>query len=403
MKKQLTTILLLLICFSSFAQIAFEKGYYINNSGQKIEGLIRNSDWLDNPTTIKFKVTESSEIQTLTIQNVKEFRVYKYSKYQRHTIDIDRSGDLYNSLSSNRNPIFKNETLFLKIEVDGDAILYSYTDGNLTRFFFKTQFSDVKQLIYKRYYASASQIGKNNQYQQQLWNNLKCSSVSIKNLERLDYKTSKLTGFFNKYNSCKNPEFSIKKSDTESSFNINIRPGVSFSSLTVVREAIFNNLNYIVSATGYRFGAEFEFIMKFNRGKWALLFEPTYQAFNVNNISIGNNLNNQTTSNIDLEYTSIRVPLGIRHYMFLNKESKIFINALLSIKFGLGGLKVNRSSTGNLLTELEKKLHSFNFGLGYKYKKYSIEARYDYIRSVPNQGFVYQNKMVSLILGYKIF
>ena len=58
MKKQLLILLIFISTFNSYAQTSFEKGYFINNEGQKTDCLIKNIDWKDNPTEIKFKYTE---------------------------------------------------------------------------------------------------------------------------------------------------------------------------------------------------------------------------------------------------------------------------------------------------------------------------------------------------------
>ncbi len=48
-------------CFmaSISAQTKFEKGFYLDNNGQKTEGLIKNIDWLNDPKKIDFKANEN--------------------------------------------------------------------------------------------------------------------------------------------------------------------------------------------------------------------------------------------------------------------------------------------------------------------------------------------------------
>ena len=40
------------------AQISFEKGYYIDNSNQKVDCLIKNVDWKNNPTSFEYKLSD---------------------------------------------------------------------------------------------------------------------------------------------------------------------------------------------------------------------------------------------------------------------------------------------------------------------------------------------------------
>lgn len=406
MKKQLTTILLVLVCFSSFAQVTFEKGYYINNTNQKVECLIRNLDWGDNPTSFQYKLSENSELKTITIKEVKEFSVSNFSKYQRATVNIDRSSDNTNDLDSNRNVKFSEEELFLRVLVEGDATLYNYQDGNLTRFFFKKETSEIKQLIYKRYFVTPTKVGKNNQYQQQLWNTLKCQKLSIKDIERLDYKASKLIVFFIKYNKCVDSGFvDIEKKFRKESLSLSLRPGVGLSSLDITSRGTFFTRNFTSdNLTAYRFAIEGELVIGSNNGKWAVLFELAYESFKTKQeasivSSIGGVVVPTTLRMIEIDYTSVEFPVGLRHYLFLNDSSKLFVNGVFSLSVG-GNLSIDD------FIEL-KKAHSFKFGVGYKYKDtYSLEFRYGANKNIgrnTDRGWSYQNNMLSIIFGYKIF
>lgn len=245
-----------------------------------------------------------------------------------------------------------------------------------------------------------------------MWQNLKCSEISLKKIERLEYKANKLITFFDKYNQCKNPDYTVKKSKSKLNFNVSVRPGVIYSSVDAKRPTTFNSFNYEGgSATGFRFGAEMEFIMKFNRNKWAFLAEPTYQFFKAEVVERTRRPNPFLplipiieTDFVDMEYSSIQLPLGIRHYMFLNENSSIFINASYSLRLGSKDYTIKRSSTGNVLAEVDKKFSDFQFGIGLKYKRYFIEARYGQEQTNVSQGgWAIENNMISLILGYKIF
>lgn len=51
--KKLFQIFITLLTINCYSQISYEKGYYIDNSGQKTECLIKNNDWLRDPTDFK--------------------------------------------------------------------------------------------------------------------------------------------------------------------------------------------------------------------------------------------------------------------------------------------------------------------------------------------------------------
>lgn len=95
MKRQLLLILIIILSLNGYSQISFEKGYYIDDSNQKIYCLIKNIDWENNPTEFEFKLTGNSEPKKAIVKNVKEFGIENISKYVRGNVNIDRSSDKY--------------------------------------------------------------------------------------------------------------------------------------------------------------------------------------------------------------------------------------------------------------------------------------------------------------------
>ena len=77
MKKN-AALLLIILAFgiNGYSQIIFEKGYLINNSNEKIECLIKNNDWKNNPETFEYKLSENSEPAIADVKSAKEFGIY---------------------------------------------------------------------------------------------------------------------------------------------------------------------------------------------------------------------------------------------------------------------------------------------------------------------------------------
>ena len=133
MKNQLILLLTIVFSLNSYSQISYEKGYFIDNANQKINCLIKNSDWKNNPTEFEYKLSEKGESKNATIRSIKEFGIDNSSKYIRSTVEIDRSSESVNFLSNDMNPNFNKETLFLRVLVEGKANLLEYVDSNLKR------------------------------------------------------------------------------------------------------------------------------------------------------------------------------------------------------------------------------------------------------------------------------
>jgi hypothetical protein len=155
----------------------------------------------------------------------------------RATVKIDRSPADLNNLTTDRNPVFKEELLFLKVVVDGYATLYSFEDATVFKFFYKIPNKEINQLVYKMY-RNDGKVLSNYAYKQELFQNLTCQGLSQADFERLDYYHRDLERLFIKYNKCIDPNFTnheneIKKTTKKSSFNISIRPGVSIINLSL--------------------------------------------------------------------------------------------------------------------------------------------------------------------------
>ncbi|SFC92779.1 porin family protein [Flavobacterium phragmitis] len=395
MIKKLTLLILLsFLSFHSYSQIVFEKAYYIDNNNTKVNCLIRNQDWIKTPKEFQYKLTETEQPQTLTIQQVKEFGFENDTKYQRYTVKIDRSSEIMRNMSYVKNPEFNEETLFLKVLVEGKASLYQYDENDLKRFFFKTDDVAITQLVYKSYKINESEIGHNNHYKQQLANALQDNSISDKNIKNLTYSKDKLVAFFSKYNHSIDPKIETTEvKEKKDLFNLNVRGGISNSKASIKRQ---NTSVYDVdfdNKTQVRLGVEAEFIFGFNRNKWAFIVEPTYQSYS-DEKTVRN-------ANVSIDYKSIELPLGIRYYSFLNNNSKLFVNFQYIVEFQLNS-EVKFPPFGNLDVRSTK---SIAMGLGYKYKnKYSLELRYS-TKDILNEGVYFSSKLAStsIIFGYTIF
>jgi hypothetical protein len=373
------------------SQISFVKGYYIDNANQKTEGLIRNVDWKNNPLEFEYKKTKESEKESMNIESVKEFGINNVSKYIRASVQIDRSSNKFNLLSYDKSPLFKKEQLYLKVLIQGYASLFLYEDNSLRRYFYQTVNNDVDQLIFKKYKTPENKIGTNNKFRNQLYDNVKGVDISMEELKFMNYNKKELLNLFEKYNNCHNSEFvNFDEKVTSSLFHLNIRPGLNSSSLSM-RNNITSSRN-----TGYdrewsfRVGLEFEFILGFNKNKWAIIIEPTYQYFKAE-LEIANR------SNTNADYQSIELPLGLRHYLFLNDTSKVFVNVSFLYDFALKS-KVRNLAVGSGINGA--------LGIGYKYKNTcSLEFRYHTSRDILPDYALWTSdyKTISVIFGYSIF
>jgi len=404
--KKILLIFTILFSINFFSQTKFEKGYFIDNANKKTECLIKNMDWNNSPISFEYKISENDIVNKKNIEFIKEFGVYNKSKYKRFDVLIDRSSENLNQLNFDKNPIFKNEKLFLKVLIEGNATLYIYKDENVKRFFYSISNSEPQQLIYKIYnIPDESKISYNNSYKEQLNEYLKCSSITQKDIDKLEYKETMLSNLFLKYNQCVNPNFILQKNENNKKlFVLNIRPSINFSTLSAQLSDMYFVTDFDRKAS-FGIGVEAEFIMPFNNNKWSVIVEPTYRYFKDEKKTDADYVSgNYMTTKTD--YKSIDTPIGIRHYFFLNDKSKFFINLSYSFNINMKSTLIYTRSDGSVLHDLKMKSRgNIVFGTGYKYDRYSLEFRYSANRMVLANNVYWdsQYNTFSFIFGYTLF
>ncbi len=389
MKRIISSILFIHLFINLSAQINFDKGYFIDENDQRTECYIKNIDWYANPSIISYKLTEESNILRGDINNISEFAVYNGAKYIRFTVDLDRSSDDVNFFSNVRKPNFKKEQIFLKVLIEGEANLFSYIEGNLFRYFYQMKGSVISPLIYKRYLSGLSVIKENNTFRNQLFVSFKESGIKQHTFEKLQYSKSELIKLFQSFNPDSELDRLVGNRQKKKMFHVSIKPGLRISSLST-RNVMnsFDNQDFNKKG-GLSIGIELESVLPFNKEKWACFVEPRYQIFRSN------------AEDGSIDYKSIELSLGLRHYFYLNENSKFFMNAAyvfnkdFKSKFELGYIPLDICAITNL-----------SFALGHKYlDKYSMEVRYGTNRNLTTDYVHLKANYTSLefVFGYTIF
>ncbi|WP_300691026.1 outer membrane beta-barrel protein [Chryseobacterium sp.] len=385
-----------LILFPSlfYSQINFEQGYIINQKGEKINGLIKNYDWRNNPTIIEYKQTENDKTENLQTIDLNEFSVGSI-KYIKAKVLIDRSSSNLQSLSGTKDLNSKEEVLLLKTLVDGKISLYKYNDQYVTRYFYKKENEDTfNQLEYKEYLESDRLI-KNEQYKNQLKKEFSDNgNITSSDIERLAYKENDLKKIFLNYNGLEDVNDKNKND-----FHIYLKPGVGFSSYKILTPSNDNTINeYKKNSIAYRFGVELEYVLSFNKGKWALISEPTFQSVNYK-------INDYNDKNFEIKYSSIQIPLGIKYNIFLNQKSKIYVVGSIFYDLILNNSKVftvdNNSYSGG------DSAFYMTFGAGYNYDKFGVEFKWGNVPTFSSAYYGHPGEInmngVNISLSYKIF
>ncbi|WP_046744286.1 porin family protein [Kordia zhangzhouensis] len=400
--KNVCLSLFVFFLFSSkiFAQITFEKGYYINQSNQKIECFIKNEDWINTPSKFEYKLSTDGEVKILRKNGFKTLVINDAFKFETHTVPFDASSKAIANLTYERSPNLKDTLLILNVLIEGKATLYEFSDGDKRAFFYKKETNEMKPLIYNVYTNENRDILYNNRYQQQLMTELSCGNVNEKRVSRIDYKAGDLKSFFLDYNTCEGGTSVEFKKNKKAIFHLKAFAGVyngsavtDLSAITFFRGGIESEVTW--SPT---FGFEVEYVFPFNKNKWSMFIAPNYSSYKGDSQFYDLSINRKYT----LEYSAIQVPLGFKHYMFLNDTSKLFLSGAVVMDFLL-----DAKGSGNYTIAKDRFSTSAGvaLGIGYSYDAYSIEARY-----IPNRELLenasqssVKLQQFSITIGYTIF
>lgn len=394
--KKVLSILAIVFPLLISAQINFEQGYFIEN-GIKTECLIKNLAWKNNPVSMEYKLTDQESVQIKTIKDISEFGVDAY-KYRRYAVNIDRSGVTIDKLSEKKEPEWKSETLFLKVLVEGKITLYQYEDGNLVKYFYSSgENTKAEQLVYKEYLVD-NRMAENNFFRQQLYNLMKDNNAQTGSFEKLKYRKDELVKLVVAYNGNNGEKTVNNLSEKQNKGNVNLKitAGVAFSKLSADY-----NIGDFYSTTSFAFdrkpslrlGAEVEYVMPFNNNKWSLFTDPNYQYYKTDTEKPGK-------YTAEVKYSYLEIPFGFRHYMYLNTDSKFFVDAayVMSLELGDSFMQYNGANVS-----IERN-SCFAFGGGFAYKNYSTEVRYNINHGLSGDpGWATNYNSISIILGYKLF
>jgi hypothetical protein len=392
--KSLVLLLLLIIgSFTTYSQIDFEKGYYIDNNGNKVEGLIKNVDWDNNPTDFLFQQAGDAEPQRVTIQQSAEFGIDNVSRFVRATVDIDRSSEKVSELSTVRAPQFNREQIFLKTLVQGKASLYEYVGGDIQRFFYEADSVALQQLVYKSYLYK-DVINKNLTYREQIRSAFQCDKPGKNEIDRVAYSQSALTKVFLQYNECVNAEVvDFRNKQKRDFFNLWLRPRLVMSSFTASRQHAGGVDDFhFEDLISFSAGIEAEFILPFHRNKWAIMFEPTYQSYEASIPSIP----------LHVDYKAIELPLGLRHYFFLNEHSKLSLGFAFQLNLPSNSTVKHHSNVELILT----KSTNMAFEAGYVLRnRLCVAFRYQTNRELLGSYQIWDSDFgtMAFVMGYSLF
>lgn len=407
-----TGIILIFCLLSIFAQaqINFEKGYFIDNQGNRQECLIKNNGWQNNPKKFQYQEINGGQALDANLETAQEFGVFNQFRYIRARVKLNNASNFSGGSDPKLGSELREETLFLRTLVEGQATLYAYKQGNLMQFYYSLDGQPLEPLIYKRFSTIvekasvtgsklAERIEQDLTYRRQLWEKIHCEGMEFAILEATKYNEEDLIDYFVQYNRCIGSpvvNYAAFKPQRDL-FNLSIRPGWSLASLSVSDLDDYVDIDF-AWAQNFRLGVEAEFFFPFNHNKWAFTIEPNYQSYRAGWIRKSPDTVYQQ-QRITANYHSIEVPIGLRYYLYSNASNRWFIDLAGSLNFAINS-KIDFEAKNDLRIVPNPNLEA---GLGYAHKNYSIELRGSIHRDVLRNYLFWDSnfRFLSIVAGYK--
>ncbi|NEM96580.1 hypothetical protein [Pontibacter burrus] len=386
MNKLLLSLLLLVCSLTTYAQVTFEPGYFIDNNGTRIDCLIRNTDKSSNPTLIEYKLTEEGKAQTESIDNIQAFEILNtIHKYKRFIVNIDRSSDNLRELHYVREPEFKSRQLFLRVLLEGDITLYVYKEPSLTRFFYQIGDAQPEQLVYKKYMHDVTSFRENKAFQQQLWMALQCPSFTMEQFSKLNYEERNLVRIFKEYYSCTGQQYTDHALDrTKDVFSFRVGAGVGLGALELYNGKSSSTLDMGVGLAPQVFG-EIVYTLPFNKRQWEIFIKPTFVYFKKKGKAPVFGPNAEIESNL----SHVMLPLGLRKSFYLNTDVKFLLSSAVAVNnlvFKKEVLTIIKDGKKGFDTFPNSYYPSLVVGTGFSFRnKFAVEANY-YLANTMGKG-----------------
>lgn len=315
-------------------------------------------------------------------------------------------------VDNKKMPIWVSRTVFLNVVVAGEASLYSYLSDKGTKFFYEVSGKNValNQLVYKQYMVNQGNIGENNQFRQQLFNDVNCDGATVSKFANLQYIQSDLEKVFTRYNSCKGGKEGINElkvsSSRRSKFAFTILAGIVDEDYNITNERYPGAKDNKVVFTG---GIESSFTLPSET--LSFFFKLLYQDMSSTSMVTYGSTSRTSTEIYTINSSLVNAYVGPRYNLKLGKQHTVYANAAFCLLLPFGTSSHKHITTNDLGTVSYsdsaslKEQYLYSLGLGYMFSgKYGIEVNYDAPKKLKGADFsTIKLNTVAVNLRYKLF
>jgi len=411
--KLLVLVLGVTVSISSSGQENYLEGKVITLSGDTLSGFIDYGNWAYNPGVISFR-SSSGVISSYGPSDIKSF-IVKDEYYIGAKVNTELSSRNVDNIDYNNKLELRESSVFLQAIVVGAKSLYFLKNKNGITNYYVDEDSTFALLEYKKYLEKQNGVvvkKENKKFIGQLNLYLGDCQLGDSKLNTLKYSTKSLEKLFEYYYDCKNIEMDFQKKREKFALEYGVIAGGTMSKLEF-GEAAANSLKAgFDQSYGFSGGLFLDIIIPRSLQKWSINNEIIYTSYKVNNrYDEIESVNIYTYTFTDLAYSYIKLNNMLR-FKYPIGSSYLYANAGISNGYAISEVNkervemtrytIERVEEGKALEQTRKYEQGILFGLGFKYKKYSVEARYE--RGNGMSDFSDVSSVVNryyFLLGYK--
>lgn len=389
-------LLVLAVAFSlpAASQALFEDGHYIDLKGTKHTGLISINSITDTQPYLLFKTEYRSDPDTIAYSDVGEIRVSDFKFSRQNTRSLATGTTLDDS-------VFVQKSLLLKVELEGEATLYSKQSGAEYTFYFSVPGRSTSELFYSQYVRNDGRVARDNKFREQLAKSLTCGSP---NLTSLKYEKEQLIRLFSAYNKCKQSEFRTYTGIPALSFkylNIGLSVGTSPYFIESTNTVLDTENARFADATPY-IEADIEYLIPSLNNRIGFFATGGYLNFSDSDqrTLLG------ASQNIRLEYQVIQSTIGVRGYWPVNNTFKLSAELGLGKDYEVGkGISIDYEADDSGYQDFTKTRLTGHLtgGIGIAFfNRYIIQGKFKHLNSqISSRSSDQRVKQSFFMIGFK--
>ncbi|MBU1008953.1 MAG: PorT family protein [Bacteroidetes bacterium] len=380
-------ILFMMIGFSVNAQENYEPGYVISQSGDTLFGYIDYRNWEASPEKIGFVLMPGGDKNYYSPVNIRQFGVHN-EIYISAEVEIEISRDITADLEEFAPVKLRTERGFLQALVLGPKSLFFYKNLADKAQYYIWQNGAYELLVYKRYLLrqdESTSIQVNRKYIAQLALYFQ-DCPGMKTLpDDLAYNEKNLTQVFTDYYACVDQQAGYEKKADKLGVEFGLVAGVSFTNLKFKGDPDYLPGTDYTQSVNFVAGISLNLVLPRNQQRWSVFNDLSYVAFEVSGQVVEyTNPQRYITTATTIGYNSLKLTDLLR-YTFPVGKASIFVNAGFSNSIAIQA--TNEKTTvsmfygtetidhGKAVEKSRKHEQSLVFGLGSRYKNWSVEYR----------------------------